>query len=54
MLAAAAVFVPLAVGVRISGAGIGWLWGALVVFMVARLAGLMIRFVGSRWVRLGG
>ena len=54
MLAAAAVFVPLAVAVRISGAGIGWLWGALVVFMVARLAGLMIRFVGSRWVRLGG
>ncbi len=54
MIAAAAVFVPLAVAVRISGAGIGWLWGALVVFMVARLAGLMIRFVGSRWVRLGG
>ncbi len=54
MLAAAAVFVPLAVGVRISGAGLGWLWGALVVFMVARLAGLMIRFVGSRWLRLGG
>ena len=54
MAAAAAAFVPLAVGVRIAGAGIGWLWSALVIFMVARLAGVMLRFVGSRWVRLGG
>ena len=54
MVAAGAAFVPLAVGVRIAGAGIGWLWGALVIFMVARLAGVMLRFVGNRWGRLGG
>ena len=54
MVAAGAAFIPLAVGVRIAGAGIGWLWGALVVFMVARLAGVMLRFVGNRWIRLGG
>ncbi|MCY3785502.1 MAG: MATE family efflux transporter [bacterium] len=53
MTAAAAVFVPLAVGARLAGAGIGWLWGALAVFMVARLAGVTLRFVGTRWVRLG-
>ena len=53
MLAAAGVFVPLAVGVRLADAGIGWLWGALVVFMVARLAGVGLRFAGHRWVRLG-
>ncbi|MCE2524641.1 MAG: MATE family efflux transporter [Acidimicrobiia bacterium] len=54
MGAAAAVFVPLAVGVRLADAGIGWLWGALVVFMAARLAGVLVRFIGSRWVRVGG
>ena len=54
MLAAAGVFVPLAVGVRLADAGIGWLWGALVVFMVARLAGVWLRFIDGRWVRLGG
>ena len=54
MLAAAGVFVPLAVGVRLADAGIGWLWGALVIFMVARLAGVGLRFAGHQWVRLGG
>ena len=54
MVAAAGVLVPLVVGVRLAGAGIGWLWGALVIFMVARLAGVMLRFAGGRWVRLGG
>ncbi len=54
MVAATGVFVPLAVGVRLADAGIGWLWGALVVFMVARLAGVGLRFIDGRWVRLGG
>ena len=54
MVAAMATFVPLVVAVRIGGAGIGWLWGAMVIFMVARLAGVTLRFVGNRWVRLGG
>ena len=54
MVAAAGVFAPLAVGVGLAGAGIGWLWGALAIFMVARLAGVAGRFAGGRWVRLGG
>ncbi len=54
MLAASGLFVPLAVGVRLTDAGIGWLWGALTVFMAARLVGVGLRFAGHRWVRLGG
>lgn len=54
MIAASLVFVPLAVGVRIADLGVGWLWGALAVFMAARLAGVGLRFAGSGWVRLGG
>ena len=54
MVAAAGVFAPLAVGVGLAGAGIGWLWGALAIFMAARLAGVAGRFAGGRWVRLGG
>lgn len=54
MTIASAVFVPLAVGVRIADAGIGWLWGVLVVFMGARLVGVALRFAGTGWVRLGG
>jgi putative MATE family efflux protein len=54
MIAASVVFVPLVVGVRLAGADIGWVWGALVVFMAARLVGVTLRFVGTGWVRLGG
>ncbi len=54
MLAAAGVFVPLAAGVRLAEGGIGWLWGALVVFMAARLVGVGLRFIDGRWVRIGG
>ena len=54
MVAATATFVPLVVAMRIGGAGIGWLWGAMVILMVARLAGVGLRFVGNRWIRLGG
>ena len=54
MTIASTVFVPLAVGVRIADAGIGWLWGVLVVFMGARLVGVALRFAGTGWVRLGG
>ncbi len=54
MAAASAVFVPLVVGVRLSDAGIGWVWGALVVFMAARLVGVTARFIGTGWIRLGG
>ena len=53
MAAASVVFVPLVVGVRLADAGIGWVWGALVVFMAARLVGVTARFARSGWVRLG-
>ena len=53
MLSAAAVFVPLAAGVHLAGAGIGWLWGALLILMVARLAGVGLRLMGDRWLRTG-
>ncbi len=54
MVTATATFVPLVVAMRIGSAGIGWLWGAMVILMVARLAGVGLRFAGNRWIRLGG
>ncbi len=53
MTAAAAVFVPLAVGVRILGLGIGWLWAAMLVFMGVRLVALVARFRSDRWLVTG-
>ncbi len=53
MAGAAAVFVPLALWVMIADAGIGWLWGALWVLMGARLAALLGRFFGDRWLVAG-
>jgi Na+-driven multidrug efflux pump len=53
MAAAAAVFVPLAVLVGTSGAGIGWLWAALLVFMSVRGLVLLIRFRTDTWARTG-
>jgi hypothetical protein len=35
------------------GAGIGWLWGAIWLFMVVRSALLYGRFRGARWQVLG-
>lgn len=51
MAAAAAVFVPLAVLVGTSGAGIGWLWAALLVFMSVRGLVLLARFRTDTWAR---
>jgi putative MATE family efflux protein len=53
MLGAAAVFVPTALAVAARGAGIGWLWAALGLFMVSRAGVLLARFAGDRWVVLG-
>jgi putative MATE family efflux protein len=53
MVAAAALFVPAVVLVRVSGAGIGWLWFAIEVLMVARLAPLVARFRTDRWAVIG-
>jgi Na+-driven multidrug efflux pump len=48
-----AVFAPAAVIGHTLGAGIGWLWGAIWLFMVVRSALLAARFRGSRWQVVG-
>ncbi len=48
-----AIFVPAAVVGRSLGAGIGWLWGAIWLFMAVRSVILFGRFRGARWQVLG-
>lgn len=47
------VFVPAAVAVAVSGAGVGWLWAALGLFMLTRLVTLGVRWHGDRWAVTG-
>jgi putative MATE family efflux protein len=53
MVAAAAVFGVAAGLVSISGAGLGWLWAALWVLMIARAATLVHRYRQEKWVKAG-
>lgn len=53
MTLAAACFIPLAIGVGVADLGIGWLWGALWVLMLARLVSLTLRFRTTAWLRPG-
>jgi putative MATE family efflux protein len=53
MAGAAAVFVPAALAVLATGAGIGWLWAALGLLMTTRAATLLARFASDRWIVLG-
>lgn len=53
MLAATATFVPAAIAVDALGAGLVALWGALTLFMVARLVGMGHRYMGDRWIVTG-
>lgn len=53
MAGAAVVFVAGALAVVATGAGIGWLWAALTVFMVARVIPLWMRFRSGRWAVVG-
>ncbi|MGH9290002.1 MAG: MATE family efflux transporter, partial [Acidimicrobiales bacterium] len=50
MAGAAAAFVPAAMAVLATGAGIGWLWAALGLLMAIRATTLLARFAGDRWV----
>ncbi|HEX2737229.1 MAG TPA: hypothetical protein VHP57_03745, partial [Acidimicrobiia bacterium] len=43
------VFLPLAAGVLAADGTLLMLWGALALWMVARLAGLVARFASTRW-----
>ncbi len=49
MVASMAAFLVAAGAVAVTGAGIGWLWAALAVLMVARLATLFTRFQTGAW-----
>ena len=53
MAVAAGVFIPAALAVGFTGAGIGWLWAALGLLMATRVAMLGTRFAGDGWVVLG-
>src|SRR5690606_14518621 len=53
MTAAAGVFVAGAAAVLLTGSGIGWLWAAICVFMVARMAPLLTRWQSRRWAVVG-
>jgi len=53
MVAATAVFVVGAAAVLAFDLGIGWLWTAIVAWMLARLVVLSIRYARGRWVVTG-
>jgi putative MATE family efflux protein len=53
MLAATATFVPAAIAVDALGGGLVALWGALTLFMVARLVGMGRRYLGDHWLVVG-
>jgi putative MATE family efflux protein len=53
MAGAAAVFIPSAVAVAVTQAGIGWLWAVIGLLMVTRAGTLLARFASNRWVVLG-
>ncbi len=48
-----AIFVAASVVGRVLGLGIGWLWGAIWLFMTVRSALLYSRFRGTRWQIVG-
>jgi putative MATE family efflux protein len=53
MVAAAALYAPLAIAALSFGWGIVGVWAALLVLMVGRLATLAGRFAGRRWALVG-
>jgi Na+-driven multidrug efflux pump len=53
MVAAAAVFVPLALLALALDWGIVGVWAALNALMIVRLAPLAVRFAGRRWALVG-
>lgn len=53
MVVALLCFAPVAGSVLVFNLGIGWLWAALGVLMLARLVTLAVRWRGDRWVTTG-
>ncbi|SDS62229.1 MATE family efflux transporter [Microlunatus soli] len=52
-LIAMLAYLPLAIGVHATGAGLVWLWLAFGCFMLARMITLVVRARGTRWMRTG-
>jgi Na+-driven multidrug efflux pump len=50
MVLSLACFVPVAASVLVLDLGIGWLWAAIGVLMVARLVTALARWRGTAWV----
>ena len=46
-------YLPLALAVLVTGAGLGWLWAAYAGFMVARMVTLLRRERGDAWLVTG-
>ena len=53
LVASFGVFAPIAAVVALSGGGLLALWGAIAAWIVARAVGMVGRFVGPRWQRVG-
>ncbi|HVW33687.1 MAG TPA: MATE family efflux transporter [Acidimicrobiia bacterium] len=53
MVAAFVVFLPAAVLAGVAGGTLLWLWGAVTVLMLGRLAGVAWRFAGNSWAVTG-
>jgi putative MATE family efflux protein len=53
LVATFAVFLPAALVVLALDAGVLWLWAAIAAWMVARLVGMLARYVGDRWAVTG-
>ena len=53
MVGAAAIFIPVVLGLAWNGYGIGWIWAALTLFMALRAIPLWIRYRSGKWATLG-
>ena len=53
MAAAFVAYVPFADAVDLTGAGLGWLWASMLLFMAARGWALYRRFDGDAWAVTG-
>jgi len=53
LVATIGVYVPAAIAVNASDAGLRWLWGALALWLAARFVGVVSRFRTSRWSIVG-
>ena len=53
LVATFVVFLPFALVVYALDAGLLWLWAAIAAWILARLVGMVARFVGSQWAVTG-